>query len=116
MTSNGTTPTRQSILARLNALEKRIGMHAWTFHQLRHLFCTGLLCSGANVEIVRGLAGHSSLAITHATSTRWAPTPRPLWSVSKSASGKGAVTTSPSNHKTRNNMGRNRRICRGERI
>lgn len=64
MTSNGTTPTRQSILARLNAIEKRIGMHEWTFHQLRHFFCTGLLCSGANVEIVRGLAGHSSLAIT----------------------------------------------------
>ncbi len=64
VTSKGTTPSRQAILGRLKKLEAKIGMHGWTFHQFRHAFCTGLLRSGANVEIVRGLAGHASLAHT----------------------------------------------------
>jgi integrase/recombinase XerD len=71
-TSKGTTPGRQAVLTRLNALEARLGLQAWTFHQLRHFFCSGLLRGGANVEAVRMLAGHSSLTMTqryvHATS------------------------------------------------
>jgi integrase len=64
MTQKGTTPSRQGVLTRLNALEAKLGLRGWTFHQLRHFFCTGLLRGGANVEAVRLLAGHSSLDIT----------------------------------------------------
>ncbi len=64
MTRKGTTPSRQAVLKRLNALEAKLGLRGWTFHQLRHFFCTGLLRGGANVEAVRLLAGHSSLGMT----------------------------------------------------
>ncbi len=71
-TAHGTTPPRQHVLIRLNALEDRLGMKRWTFHQLRHHFCTSLLQGGAHLETVRVLAGHSSVTMTqryvHATS------------------------------------------------
>lgn len=67
----GKTAQRQAILGRLNALEDRLGIEHWTFHQLRHCFCTTLLVRGATIEEVRQLAGHQGLGPTaryvHAT-------------------------------------------------
>ena len=69
--SKGKTPTRQAILNRLVGLEQRLGIEHWTFHQMRHAFCTTLLIRGATVEEVRRLAGHTDLGSTaryvHAT-------------------------------------------------
>lgn len=64
VTSTGSTPTRQNILARLNEFEDRLGMKRWSFHQLRHFFCSRLVALGANLEAVRIMAGHSGLSIT----------------------------------------------------
>jgi integrase len=64
LNGRGKTPTRQHILNRLNALEDRLGMRRWSFHAVRHFFCSTLLSLGASVEAVRVLAGHSGLAIT----------------------------------------------------
>lgn len=70
-TARGTTPSRQAILTRLNRLERRLGLRLWPFHGLRHFFCTTLVRTGASIEAVRVLAGHSALAVTqryvHAT-------------------------------------------------
>jgi site-specific recombinase XerD len=48
-------------------------MRPWTFHALRHFFCTNLVQRGASVEAIRVLAGHSSVSVTqrylHATET-----------------------------------------------
>ncbi len=71
MTSRGSTPTRQLVLSRLKEREAKLGMRPWSFHALRHYFCSKLLSVGASVEAVRVLAGHSALAVTqryvHAT-------------------------------------------------
>ena len=52
-------------------LEQKLQMREWSFHSLRHYFCTTLIRRGASVEAVRVLAGHSGLAVTqryvHAT-------------------------------------------------
>lgn len=60
----GGTPSRQMVLNRLKALEQKLGMRAWSFHSLRHYFCSTLIRRGANLEAVRVLAGHSKLEIT----------------------------------------------------
>jgi len=64
VTSRGTTPSRQAVLTRLNALEQKLGMTRWSFHQLRHHFCTSLLRGGATLETVRVLAGHGNVKVT----------------------------------------------------
>ena len=63
VSGRGATPRRQHILARLKALELRLGVPEWTFHQFRHHFCTELVRSGAHVEVVRRLSGHASLDV-----------------------------------------------------
>lgn len=74
LTSEGETPTRQSIWTRLDALQKAHGLPHRSVHQLRHGWCTWLLQAGIDVESVRVLAGHSDLATTqryvHADGTR----------------------------------------------
>jgi integrase/recombinase XerD len=60
----GRTPGRQHVLSVLKRLEKRNGMREWSFHTLRHYFCTTLIRRGASVEAVRLLAGHSRLDVT----------------------------------------------------
>jgi site-specific recombinase XerD len=69
--TSGATPSRQHVLTRLKALEAREGVREWSFHSLRHYFCSLLIRRGANVEAVRLLAGHSKLDVTqryvHAT-------------------------------------------------
>lgn len=64
VTSTGSTPRRQHILSRLYELEERLGMKKWSFHRVRHFFCSTLIARGANLEAVRLLAGQSSLAVT----------------------------------------------------
>lgn len=39
-------------------------MKKWSFHRVRHFFCSTLITRGANLEAVRLLAGQSSLAVT----------------------------------------------------
>jgi integrase len=46
----------------LDCLRRHYKIPGW--HQFRHLFCTRLLQSGADLETVRVLAGHSNLATT----------------------------------------------------
>jgi integrase len=74
LTSEGETPTRQSIWTRLDALQKAHGLPHRSVHQLRHGFCTWTLRAGIDVESVRILAGHTDLATTqryvHADATR----------------------------------------------
>ena len=64
LTAAGLTPPRTAVLARLKALQARLGLPPRSFHQLRHYFCSALVRRGASVEAVRLLAGHSNLAIT----------------------------------------------------
>lgn len=63
-TQQGTTPTRQKILSRLQAAEKRHGITEWSFHALRHYFCTSLIRRGVNVAAVQVVAGHSDIETT----------------------------------------------------
>jgi integrase len=60
----GKTPSRVAVLSTLKALERRIGVREWSFHSLRHYFCTTLIRRGGSLEAVRVLAGHSGLEIT----------------------------------------------------
>lgn len=67
----GKTPTRQQVLTSLVKTQTRHGLHSWSFHSLRHAFCSSLVRLGASVEAIRLLAGHSALQVTqryvHAT-------------------------------------------------
>jgi integrase/recombinase XerC len=67
----GETPRRQRVLGALKRLERKLQLREWSFHSLRHYFCTTLIRRGASVEAVRLLAGHSKLDVTqryvHAT-------------------------------------------------
>ena len=68
---HGETPRRQRVLGALKRLEQKLRLREWSFHSLRHYFCTTLIRRGASVEAVRLLAGHSKLDVTqrnvHAT-------------------------------------------------
>lgn len=61
LTREGTTPSRQKILYRLTRTQKRHGLRHRSFHSLRHHFCTTLLQRGADIELVRVVAGHHDL-------------------------------------------------------
>jgi integrase/recombinase XerC len=73
VTSTGSTPKRTCTLGMLKTLERRIGLREWSFHSLRHYFCSTLIRRGGSIEAVRVLAGHSRLEITqryvHATAS-----------------------------------------------
>jgi integrase/recombinase XerC len=68
---HGQTPRRQRVLGAFKRLEAKLGVREWSFHSLRHYFCSTLIRRGASVEAVRLLAGHSKLDVTqryvHAT-------------------------------------------------
>lgn len=64
LNKRGRTPSRQHLLIALKRLEARIGLRPWSFHSLRHGFCSNLIRRGASLEAVRLLAGHASLAVT----------------------------------------------------
>jgi integrase len=63
-TSTGSTPPRQAVLRMFKEHLTRVELRERSFHQLRHFFCSELVRHGVNVEAVRVLAGHSSLAVT----------------------------------------------------
>jgi integrase len=63
-TRDGGVPRRQHVYDRLIRLERRYGLRQWSFHALRHAFCTRLLRVGATIEAVRMLAGHRELRTT----------------------------------------------------
>jgi integrase len=68
----GETPSRQEVLRRFKQYQRRQGaQRQWSFHSLRHRFCTMLARHGVHVEAVMQLAGHRSIATTmryiHAT-------------------------------------------------
>lgn len=64
LTQHGTTPTRQNVLWRLQRTEKRHKLRPWSFHALRHYFCTSLIRRGANLPSVQAVAGHQDIATT----------------------------------------------------
>lgn len=64
LTSAGTTPRRSHVLTVLKYYEKKLGLRAWSFHALRHFFISELVRRRVSVEVVRILAGHSTLAVT----------------------------------------------------
>jgi integrase len=64
ITTHGTTPTRQNILWRLQRTEKRHKLHPWSFHALRHYFCTSMIRRGANLPAVQLVAGHQDISTT----------------------------------------------------
>ncbi|MEZ4226967.1 MAG: tyrosine-type recombinase/integrase [Polyangiaceae bacterium] len=67
----GSVIKRQTVLARLKALQKKAGLRDWGSHSLRHFFCSELLRRGASLEAARVLLGHSGVKTTqlyaHAT-------------------------------------------------
>ena len=67
--ADGATPRRQPLLTTFYAvqaplIEKGLLDRRWSFHQLRHFFCSELVRCGASVEAVRLLAGHADLKTT----------------------------------------------------
>lgn len=64
MMADGELPRRQRVWNELQATQKRHGLQAWSFHAFRHAFCSILAKSGASLEAVRKMAGHSKLSMT----------------------------------------------------
>lgn len=60
----GTYPLRQNVYSALRRAQVKLELQPRSFHSLRHSFCTLLLRTGAHVDAVRRLAGHSDLATT----------------------------------------------------
>ena len=60
----GKIPTRQAVWTAVQAAARRAGLDGWSHHSFRHFFCSEVLDAGANVEVVRKLAGHARLSTT----------------------------------------------------
>lgn len=65
------TPSRQAVLTRLNALEKRPGLPNWTFHSLRHYFCSRYSLVEQRSRRFASLPAMQTCQARIATSTRW---------------------------------------------
>lgn len=68
----GRTPVRQEVLRHFKEHQQEQGLRKlWSFHSLRHRFCSSLARHGVHVEAIMQLAGHKSIATTmryiHAT-------------------------------------------------
>lgn len=72
MNVRGRTPSRSHLLTSFVALQKRLEFaKIWSFHSLRHYFCSTLLRRGVGIAAVQALAGHENIRVTdrytHAT-------------------------------------------------
>jgi site-specific recombinase XerD len=68
----GGTPSRTHLLTVFVALQRRLGLaKLWSFHSLRHYFCSSLVRRGVALSAVQALAGHENIRVTdrytHAT-------------------------------------------------
>jgi integrase len=76
---SGDAPCAVSIDEALHRLQRRLGTPEHKFHCFRHWFATTLLRRGVNIEAVRRMMGHSSLAVTqrylHLVGTDYDPAP-----------------------------------------
>jgi hypothetical protein len=46
----GQTPTRQRVLGAFKRLEQQLGVREWSFHSLRHYFCSALVRRGGSAS------------------------------------------------------------------
>jgi integrase len=46
----GNTPVRAAVLSALKACERRNGLREWSFHSLRHFFCSAILRRGGTLD------------------------------------------------------------------
>lgn len=72
VTNGHGTPSRTHLLTVFVALQRRLGFaKVWSFHSLRHYFCSTLVRRGVAVSAVQALAGHENIKVTdrytHAT-------------------------------------------------
>jgi integrase len=61
---NGYVYNRNSAGNQWRSLRARVGMEAFTLHDLRHYFASGLIADGCDVVTVQHALGHSSASIT----------------------------------------------------
>ena len=61
---NGYVYNRNSAGNQWRGLRARVGMEAFTLHDLRHYFASGLIADGCDVVTVQHALGHSSASIT----------------------------------------------------
>ncbi len=61
---NGYVYNRNSAGNQWRSLRRKVGMDAFTLHDLRHFFASGLIADGCNVVTVQHALGHSSASIT----------------------------------------------------
>ncbi len=61
---NGYVYNRNSAGNQWRSLRARVGMDAFTLHDLRHFFASGLIADGCDVVTVQHALGHSSASIT----------------------------------------------------
>ena len=61
---NGYVYNRNSAGNQWRSLRAKVGMEAYTLHDLRHFFASGLIADGCDVVTVQHALGHSSASIT----------------------------------------------------
>ena len=61
---NGYVYNRNSAGNQWRRLRAKVGMEAFTLHDLRHFFASGLIADGCDVVTVQHALGHSSASIT----------------------------------------------------
>ena len=76
---HGGVPCERSIDDALHRVQRKLGLPEFRYHCFRHWFCTTLLRNRVNIEAVRRMMGHSSLAVTqrylHLVGTDYDPAP-----------------------------------------
>jgi integrase len=62
---HGRTPSRSHVVTSFAALQKTAGFaRIWSFHTLRHYFCSTLLRRSVGIAAVQDLAGHENIRVT----------------------------------------------------
>jgi site-specific recombinase XerD len=63
-TSKGDAWGEYGLLQAFQRAQQKVGLSGWTFHGMRHYFCSELFRRGGSAPAVQALAGHSHLATT----------------------------------------------------